>query len=38
MVSTAAEIIDVLTDPVGGEAARLEVGELTVTGTSGKSS
>ena len=38
MISTAAEINHVITDPVGGEAARLEVGELTVTGTSGKSS
>ena len=34
MVSTVAEIIDMLTDPADGEAARLEVGELTITGTS----
>ena len=38
IVSTAAEINNVLTDPVKGEAARLEVGELTVTGTSSKPS
>ena len=36
MVSRAAEIIDVFIDPVGGEAARLEVGELSATGTTVK--
>ena len=38
MVSMAAEIFDVLVDPVGGEAARLEVGVLSATGTTVKSS
>ena len=38
MVSTAAEINDVLIDLVGIEAARLEVGVLIATGTSAKSS
>ena len=38
MASTAAEKIDVLTDLVGDEATRLEVGELTATWSSGKSS
>ena len=37
MVSMAAEIFEVLIDPVGGEAARLEVGELSATGTTVKS-
>ena len=38
MVSMAAEIFDVLIDPVGGEAARLEVGQLSAIGTTVKSS
>ena len=37
LVPTASEIIDVVTDPVRGEAARGEIGKLTFTGTSGKS-
>ena len=37
MVSTEAETFDVLIDPVVGEAARLEVGELSATGTAVKS-
>ena len=38
MVSMATEIFDMLIDPVGGEAVRLEVGELSATGTTVKSS
>ena len=33
MVSMAAEIIDMLIVPVEGEEARLELGELSATGT-----
>ena len=38
MVLMAAEIIDVLIDPVGGEEARLQAGELSATGTTVESS